>query len=187
MQPRIQKQTTHGKMFLFVPIVTFFFLFLLLLHIVFPIQESALAHGPNNLEGDHHAKVGELAYFRGEFTTNSEEPTEIRLRARHIESDSIILDIKSVSVDGSYEFGVQFFDGAEHEVTIQATDSTTDSILGEKKTVVEVEAFNPPTSVKMKTLIFLLFVIILGMVGGYTLARFYHSRKFTKGGNSYGI
>ena len=70
--------------------------------------------------------------------------------------------MESPSVDGTYKFGMQFFDGAEHEVTVEAVDAANGSIIAEQKYIVEVEAFNPPAGVKFKTLGFLLAVIATG-------------------------
>jgi hypothetical protein len=148
------------------------------------MSSAVFAHDHSNgTNSDHHARVGELAYFTGGFDNLGQGPFEVRFNAVKLEDGAQILSLVSRSTDGTYKFGAQFFDGAEHEVTIQAIHPANGSILAEKKLVVEVEAFNPPASVQIKTMAFLLAVIAIGMAAGAGITRFGKAKRQWKGGN----
>jgi hypothetical protein len=157
---------------------------LMLLMIMMPSAVFADgSHGTNSGSQGDHARVGELAYFEGKFDHLGQGPFEVKFNAVKLEDGAQILALQSRSMDGTYKFGAQFFDGAEHEVTVQVIDPATGSILAEEKTVVEVEAFNPPALVKFKTMAFLLAVIAIGMVAGVGITRFGKTKRQWKGGN----
>jgi len=141
------------------------------------------AHGSNQGGSDHHARVGELANFEGKLETTGEgkSPYEVQFHALRLEDGAEILSIKSNSTDGSYKFAMQFFDGAEHQVSIALINPATKSVLVEKKLSVEVEGFHPPFAVKFKTLAFLLFVIAFGMVVGVSVSRWGKTKRNWKG------
>jgi hypothetical protein len=147
------------------------------------ISSSAYAHESKDTGFNHHARVGELSYFEGALDTGGQGPVEVQFHAVRLEDGASILAMTNRSVDGSYRFGAQFFDGAEHEVTIRAINPMDGSILAEQKTVVEVEGFHPPASVKLKTMAFLLAVIALGMTLGVGIARLGKGVRPSKGGN----
>lgn len=144
---------------------------------------AVFAHGSDQGSGAHHARVGELAYFEGKLETSGQErgPYEVQFHAIRLEDKAEIMSMKSSSTDGSYKFAMQFFDGAEHEVTISLVDPATKSILAEKKVTVEVEGFHPPFAVKVKTMVFLLSVIAFGMVVGVSVTRWGKTNRKWKG------
>lgn len=147
------------------------------------MQASVFAHDSGESEADIHARVGELAYVEGKFDQIGSDPVAVKFKAVRLEDGADILSMESASVDGTYKFGMQFFDGAEHEVTIEAVDSANGSVIAEQKYIVGVEAFNPPASVKFKTLGFLLAVIAIGMLAGVSISKLGRRTRYTKGGN----
>jgi hypothetical protein len=157
----------------------------LLVSVLFLTMTSSVvfAHGSEQGGGDQHARVGELASFEGKLETAGQEkgPYEVQFHAIRLEDNAKILSMKSSSNDGSYKFAMQFFDGAEHEVAITLIDPDTKSVLAEKKVTVEVEGFHPPFAVKVKTTVFLLFIIAFGMVVGVGVTRWGKSIRKGKG------
>lgn len=149
------------------------------------VASVSLAHDSGERHADKQARVGNLAYFEGSFGNSLKGPLEIQFHAVKLEDGVKILSLKSLSADGSYRFGVQFFDGANHEVTIQAINPDNGELLAEEKTVVEVEALHPPASAKIKTIAFLLALIGLGMAAGVAISRIGKKKELMKGGNSY--
>lgn len=130
-----------------------------------------------------HAQVGKLAYFEGKFDQVGQGSFEVRFNAVRLEDGAQILSMKSTSTDGTYKFGAQFFDGADHEVTIQAINPANGAVLAENKMTVKVQAFSPPVSVQVKTMAFLLLIISIAMFAGVKLARLSKSKQKWKGGN----
>jgi hypothetical protein len=161
------------------------FRIVLLVSVLFMTMTSSVVFALESKQGggDYHARVGELAYFEGKLETTGQEkgPYEVQFHAIRLEDEAEILSMKSSSTDGSYKFAMQFFDGAEHEVTIALVDPATKSVLAEKKITVEVEGFHPPFAVKAKTLAFLLLVIAFGMVLGVSVTRWGKANRKWKG------
>jgi|GEM_PF-3318999 len=157
------------------------------LMLLFSASAAVLAHGTNGVEGDHHARVGELSYMEGKFDKIGQEqgPYDVLFSAVRLEDGAPILSMKSRSQDGSYKFAMQFFDGAEHEVTISLVNPATKAVIAEKKVTMEVEGFHPPASVKAKTMAFLILVIAAGMAVGVGLARLGKANQQWKGGHSH--
>ena len=132
---------------------------------------TVFAHESHGGDADYHARVGDPFTFKGNLKTTEQGPFDVRFQAVRMEDGANILSMKSHSLDGSYKFDMQFFDGAEHQVTISLIDPTTNSVISEKKMKVEVEAFHPPMFTKIKTFAFLLIVIIIGMIFGVGVTR----------------
>lgn len=147
------------------------FVLALLLISILTMSSTAFAHGSHVRDTNYHARVGEPFTFEGKLETPEQGPFEVRFQAVRLEDGAQILSMNSHSLDGSYKFAMQFFDGAEHQVTISLIDPTTNSVISEKQTKVEVQAFHPPMFVKMKTLAFLIIIIIIGMLSGVGVKR----------------
>ncbi len=162
----------------------------LLVSLLFAMMSSAVsfAHGSHQGgSGDHHARVGELAHFQGKLEPKGGEqgPFTVQIEAVRLEDGAQILSLESISEDGTYDFAMQFFDGAEHEVTIALVNPATQSVLAEKKATVDVEGFHPPFAVKAKTLVFLLLVIASGMGLGVSVTRWGKANRIGKGEHSH--
>ncbi len=155
----------------------------LILILMLTMQASVFAHGSDESEADIHTRVGELAYVEGKFDQIGSNPVAVKFKAVRLEDGADILSMESSSVDGTYKFGMQFFDGAEHEVTVEAVDPANGSVIAEQKYIVGVQAFNPPAGVKFKTLAFLLAVIAIGMIAGVGISKLGKSIRYAKGGN----
>lgn len=140
----------------------------LCLMLIFPALTFA-----NGLHDGHNADtaVGELYTVEGKLDTNEQGPFNVRFQAVRLEDGANILSMNNRSIDGSYRFSAQFFDGAEHEVTVSLIQSETNAILSEKKMNVVVQAFHPPMPVKIKSLAFMLLVIAAGMTLGVGAAQ----------------
>jgi len=104
----------------------------------------------------------------------------VKINAHHIEDNKTMLHTEFVAVDGSFSFDNHFFDGAEHNLTFTAEPTAASSIRFETVSTefpVEVVGVHPPTDVKVKTMIFLLGIIALGMVLGVITAKSLKSRR----------
>jgi hypothetical protein len=143
------------------------------------------SHVSNGTKVDYQARVGELANFEGKFDNIDQKqgPFEVLFSAVRLEDGAQILSMKNRSLDGSYKFAMQFFDGAEHEVTVSLINPTTGSVITEKKIKVEVQAFHPPMFIKIKTLAFLIIIIAIGMVAGVKATRFGKVNRKLEGGH----
>ncbi|NBI29280.1 hypothetical protein [Chengkuizengella marina] len=155
---------------------------------LFMLSATVMAHD-NNDHGrsiDHHAEVGKLYSFEGKLETTENGPFEIRFHAIRLEDDAQIITMKNTSEDGSYQFAAQFFDGAEHDVTFSLLNPVTEEVIMEKTELVEVLGFDPPMFIKIKTIFFLVMMIVIGMLLGVGVIKL-RSRYATKGGANHGI
>ena len=155
----------------------------LVLILMLMMQASVFAHESGDPNADIHARVGELAYVEGKFDQIGSNPVAVKFKAVRLEDGADILSMESSSVDGAYKFGMQFFDGAEHEVTVEAVDAANGSVIAEQKYIVDVQAFNPPAGVKFKAFAFLLVVIAIGMIAGVGISKLGMRTRYAKGGN----
>ncbi|MCA0757665.1 hypothetical protein KP806_21615 [Paenibacillus sp. N4] len=156
----------------------------LILILMLMMQAAVFAHGSEqseHSEADIHAKVGELAYVEGKFEQLGNAPVAVTFKAVRLEDGANILSMQSSSEDGAYKFGMQFFDGAEHEVTVEAVDAASGTVIAEQKFFVDVQAFNPPAAVKFKTFAFLLAVIAAGMAAGVGVSKLGKRTRYAKG------
>lgn len=157
----------------------------LVLILMLMMQASVFAHEHESGESDAdiHAEVGKLSYVEGKFDQIGSNPVAVKFKAVRLEDGADILSMESSSVDGTYKFGMQFFDGAEHEVTVEAVDPVNGSVIAEQKYIVDVQAFNPPAGVKFKAFAFLLAVIAIGMIAGVGISKLGMRTRYAKGGN----
>jgi hypothetical protein len=149
----------------------FKFVLVLALISMLTMSSTVFAHGSHGGTADYHARVGEPFTFEGKLETKEQRPFKVHFQAVRLEDGAQILSMNSRSLNGSYKFAMQFFDGAEHQVTISLIDPKTNSVISEKKMKVEVEAFHPPMFIKMKTIAFLIIIIIIGMLSGVGITR----------------
>jgi hypothetical protein len=156
---------------------------------IFLLPSAAFAHTDeaDGKDTGQHAYVGELFPFEGKFDVSEEGPFIVSFHAVRLEDGADILSMESNSLDGSYQFAMQFFDGAEHKVSITLIHPETNALIAEKVLNVEVEGFHPPMFIKIKTLAFLMVVIILGMLLGVGMARVKQLIQRLKGGHANGL
>ncbi len=125
----------------------------------------AAAHAKNE---DLGATVGQVAYLvlrleRGGVPVSG---TVFDLSFDHIEDDKEVFATSSGrSIDGTWIWGQQFFDGAEHRVHISATAPNGESLATEM--TVAVQGISPPAGSIVRSMAILLFVVAVGMVAGY--------------------
>jgi len=84
----------------------------------------------------------------------------------HIEDDKPIFSTQLFGKQGSANLDFQFFDGAEHEVRVTASNAAGKVQLTR---TVEVEAIHPPMPVKVKTLLYFIFIAFIGILIGFRL------------------
>jgi hypothetical protein len=179
---------------------------LLLLILIFSVQPIAQAHendeqgetsggvewiGGEVMNDDVHlsvdfnpkgATVGELTTISGEVQDHKEQLIEnikVKITTYHIEDEKVMFEGEFLSLDGTFSWNNQFFDGAEHKVIVTATP-TSESIDFKPITteyVIDVTGINPPNTVIVKTMIFLLLLTFLGMGIGYQTTKKLRQRK----------
>ncbi|MDP5275950.1 hypothetical protein [Chengkuizengella axinellae] len=165
-------------------------LFILGFAFIIVLSTSVVMAHDNNDSGrsvDHHAEVGKLYSFEGKLEAEENGPYEIQFHAVRLEDDAQILTMKNTSEDGSYQFAAQFFDGAEHDVTFSLINPATNKVIAEKTELVEVQGFDPPMFIKVKTIFFLVMMIGIGMLLGMGVIKLRRQRQRTKGGALHGI
>lgn len=84
----------------------------------------------------------------------------------HIEDEKPMFATTLFAPTGQADFEFQFFDGAEHEVRAVATNTAGSVALTR---MVEVEGLSPPLPVKIKTTIYLLALVLIGILIGLRL------------------
>ncbi len=121
------------------------------------------------------AVVGELATLSASFTRKGRPagPVACELVFWHIEDQREVFHTRFLSPDGTIEWRHQFFDGAPHRVTLTAEPVSEGSAPVRVRMNIDVEAVHPPTSVVIRTMLFLLGVTALSMavvfVGAFRL------------------
>ena len=81
----------------------------------------------------------------------------------HIEDEKPVFAATLYAPEGNANLNFQFFDGAEHEVRLAASNSAG---LVQLTRVVEVEGINPPLPTKIKTTIYLVLITFVGILVG---------------------
>ncbi|GEM_PF-2146769 len=84
----------------------------------------------------------------------------------HVEDDKPIFATTLFAPEGVTSLDFQFFDGAEHQVRLSAQSPAGEVSLAR---VVEVEGINPPMAVKVKTTIYMLLLVLIGILVGMRL------------------
>jgi hypothetical protein len=84
----------------------------------------------------------------------------------HVEDDKQVFATTLAAPEGETAFEFQFFDGAEHEVRVIAHNAAGTVDLSK---VVEVQALSPPLPLKIKTAIYLVLIVLVGIIIGLRL------------------
>jgi hypothetical protein len=84
----------------------------------------------------------------------------------HIEDEKPVFATSLFAPTGQSDFEFQFFDGAEHEVRVVATNAA--GVVDLTRTI-EVEGLDPPLPVKIKTTIYLVAFVLVGILIGLRL------------------
>lgn len=111
-------------------------------------------------------KVGTLNTLTFEATNNNGvlvPDTTFEVKFWHIEDDKPVFATKLYAPAGQTQLDFQFFDGAEHEVRLVASNAIGTVDLAK---VVDVEGIDPPMPVKIKTTIYLVLVTFVGILIG---------------------
>ena len=123
-----------------------------------------------------HAKVSEMVTIAGKLVdTNTGErikDVQFDLVSLHVEDNLSVFEATVASIDGTFSWGVQFWDGAEHELRITARPALRASGqfgLIELKHLVEVEGIAPPLWVQIRATLYLVAVAAVGLVIGIPL------------------
>lgn len=111
-------------------------------------------------------RVGEmntLLFKATDHNGNLIPETRFALKLWHIEDGKPVFRTAFFAPTGETSFIFQFFDGAKHEVRLEAVNSVGKAVLMK---VVEVEGIDPPMGVKVKTIFLLVFVVFIGSLIG---------------------
>lgn len=92
--------------------------------------------------------------------------TVFEVKFWHIEDDKPVFSTQLFGKEGSANLDFQFFDGAEHEIRVSASNAQGSIQLSR---VVEVEAIHPSMETKIKTLFYFLLISFLGILIGFSL------------------
>ncbi|MCR9141830.1 MAG: hypothetical protein NXI24_06230 [bacterium] len=133
------------------------------------LHELALDYARQHAQNeDLNATVGDIAYLvlRLERGGRPVRGAQFQLSFDHIEDDKLVFETNSGATDGSWVWGQQFFDGAQHRVRILARERSGGEAL-DAQFVVAVEGLSPPAGSIFRSLFLLLSVVALGMVAGY--------------------
>ena len=120
-----------------------------------------------------HATVGQLLQFDVVLSKDGTvfpDATQTTLLLHHVEDDKAVFETTIHAQTGASSQRFQFFDGAPHMVTITAKPA--DQEQGPPLQAVfemEVEGLQPPMAVKIRTLLLLIGVLVVGMAAGFFL------------------
>lgn len=163
-------------------------------HQVTPREGAGLFEGKNHTASIQVttnppvAHVGELTQIQGEIRNSRGElipDGQVHLEIYHPEDDRVMYETTLPAPQGTFSLDYQFYDGAEHELRIEAQPAGANYPfeLVNVQGIVEVEGKSPPTYVKIKTLLVFLSITALGMLAGYGFGRFISKKR----GNRYAI
>ena len=116
------------------------------------------------------ARVGDLAFLIAELTLDGKAVKNVQyeLSFHHIEDDKQVFRTIVSSEDGILNWGQQFFDGAEHKITLKARPLNMGAFKPLKaEMVIAVEGLDPPSGVVIKSMAILLAICAAAMAVGY--------------------
>ena len=123
-----------------------------------------------------HAKVSEVVMVTGKLVdTRTGAPikqAQFQVVSWHVEDDFAVFDSTVGAIEGTFMWGVQFWDGAEHELRITARPAPGASVQFAPVTLnhlVEVEGVAPPLWVQIRATLYLVAVAAVGLVIGIPL------------------
>ena len=122
------------------------------------------------------ARVSEVVMVTGRLVdTTSGRPIKdvhFDLKSWRLEDDLAVFKATVGAVDGTFTWGEQFWDGAEHELRITARPAPGASVQSapvELKSLVDVEGIAPPLWVQIRATLYLVAVAAIGLVIGIPL------------------
>ena len=115
--------------------------------------------------------VGRLAVLSGVLTDasgNQVEGVRFDVSAFHLEDEKNMASFSFAAPDGAFSLAFQFFDGAGHRISVTASPAEGaapfDPVVAESE--IDVAGFDPPLTVKIKTIGYLLMVVLAGVIAG---------------------
>ncbi|MCL4302119.1 MAG: hypothetical protein KJ077_40880 [Anaerolineae bacterium] len=111
-------------------------------------------------------EVGRLSHLNFAATDSSGAPvpnTSFAVKFWHIEDKKQVFAANLYAPTGQTQLDFQFFDGAEHEVQLQASSATGTVDLTK---VIAVQPIDPPLLVKIKTTLYLVLIVFGGILVG---------------------
>jgi hypothetical protein len=111
-------------------------------------------------------RVGTLNHLNLTATNGSGQlvpNTTFEVTLWHIEDEKPVFATTLIAPTGAADLEFQFFDGAEHEVRLVASNPAGTVDLTR---VVEVEGLSPPLPVKIKTMVYLVGLVLAGILIG---------------------
>lgn len=138
------------------------------------------------LTGDSSATVGKLAQFQvSAMDTKTNQPVKdvlFNLKATQLENNWVAFAYQGVSnATGQLNWQQQFFDGAPHKIEVETAPALNSNRKFQPFTVaqtIDVEGVAPPLLVRLISLIYLVGVVGVGMLLGFSLQRY--RRQSTK-------
>ncbi|MCH2205452.1 MAG: hypothetical protein MK132_06245 [Lentisphaerales bacterium] len=133
----------------------------------------ANALGTEDTDEVWEARVGDMAYLEFQLKNDAALQKDVIYEVSfvHIEDDKEVFKTQIYAPQGKASWGQQFFDGAEHMVTVKALPKTQGLFKPIKaEMIVGVEGIDPPAGVVIKTMILLLVICAAFMVAGYTIS-----------------
>ncbi len=127
----------------------------------------------------YQATVGKLAFLIAELRKDKQlvENVRFKLKFHHLEDDKDVFAVSFLSKTGTMNWGQQFFDGAEHLISLEVEPVHKGSFTPIRTQMnISVIGIQPPTSVVFRSLLLLLTVAALAMAFAYWLT-FILSRK----------
>jgi hypothetical protein len=128
------------------------------------------------------ATVGELSTISGEVRDKQNElvpNVKVKITTHHIEDDKPMFSGEFLSLDGTFTWDNQFFDGAEHNVIVTVSP-TEESMQFEPLTseyLIDVEGHHPPKTIVVKTLLFLILITAISMILAYVITKRWSQRS----------
>jgi hypothetical protein len=114
-------------------------------------------------------RVGTLNTVEVKLSTTDGNPVpgEVTLVAWHVEDEKPVYTLHLPVKDRPAQVQMQFFDGAEHELRLEAT--TSDKATVSLRIPIVVEALAPPFWLKIRIFVILMSVVVMGLLIGFRL------------------
>jgi hypothetical protein len=119
------------------------------------------------------AQVGDMAFLVAELRQGERRIQNVHysLSFQHIEDEQEVFAAETTGPDGRLLWGQQFFDGAEHRVTLRATPANGARFAPlQLELIAGVRGISPPMQVMVKSLLLLLAVVAAAMIVGYVVS-----------------
>lgn len=150
----------------------------------------AVKAAPSPAGQNYQPTVGKLAFLIAELRKDKQlvENVRFKLGFHHLEDDKDVFSVSLFSKTGKMNWGQQFFDGAQHRITLQVEPLQKGDFTPLRTQMnIGVIGIQPPTLVVFRSLLLLLTVTALAMAFAYWITFFLSKKNVSRKGADSGF